>query len=412
MEERRRCLATTKQGKRCKRFALEGTSYCPIHSDFLDKDGFLPVRRYLHRQEILKMLAEHGSSQGLDLSYTDISGVKLGLNATPMLDLNGVVFGKYGDVRSGVIAEQTMFQRTRLRCAKFTYAKLRNANFYKADLTEADLRFSDLSRAVLVDTVLMGANLFSALLQDANLLNADLRQADLYLARFSGKTNLRRESIGERILQEDLCAYKAFIERAILPDSQNDTEHHLEDRFLKAKRVYESLRLHFIENGYLSDATWAYLRERRMSKLWAGQQAKAAWQQKHRWKGIKLLVKWTSDWIVELLCDYGESAWRVIAWMLAILFVIGPTLITLLGGLNWTGHNQAVYLNLNRSWQRWSYAYLQYLLYMIDTLTTANFAELVPRTDAVRLLSGFMSMIGIFLTGLLGFVAGNRIRNP
>jgi hypothetical protein len=46
----------------------------------------------------------------------------------------------------------------------------------------------------------------------------------------------------------------------------------------------------------------------------------------------------------------------------------------------------------------------------MDTFATADFAELGPINDVVRLVSGFMAIVGIFLAGLLSFVACNRIR--
>ena len=94
----------------------------------------------------------------------------------------------------------------------------------------------------------------------------------------------------------------------------------------------------------------------------------------------------------------------------ATLFVIGPALISLLGGLEWTGDNRQIYQSLSTPFQRWAYAYFQHVLYMTDTFTTADFAQLEPANDLVRLVSGLMAMLGIFLAGLLGFVAGNRIR--
>ena len=48
---------------------------------------------------------------------------------------------------------------------------------------------------------------------------------------------------------------------------------------------------------------------------------------------------------------------------------------------------------------------------MVDVLATTSFAELEPKTDIVRFTSGMLSMFGIFLLGLLGFVAGNVIRH-
>jgi hypothetical protein len=96
--------------------------------------------------------------------------------------------------------------------------------------------------------------------------------------------------------------------------------------------------------------------------------------------------------------------------MVALLFAIGPVLVGLLGGLEWTENTRNAYFSRPTLWQRWLYIYFQHILYMVDTFTTADFAELGPANDVVRLFSGFMAIVGIFLAGLLGFVAGNRIR--
>ena len=138
----------------------------------------------------------------------------------------------------------------------------------------------------------------------------------------------------------------------------------------------------------------------------------AKWWSPQTWRFyFRHTAKWMTDWIVELVCGYGESVWRVLCSMGAILFIIGPATIWLLGGLDWTGENQQIYYTLTAPFKRRVYAYFQYVLYMVDTFTTADFAELKPVNDLVRLASGFIALVGIFLAGLLGFVAGNRIRH-
>jgi len=358
----------------------------------------------------MELVEERGSADGLDLSYTDLSGGRFGSGDTPMPPLDGAIFGRYGDVMSGATARDALFARASLRRTKWIYADLRRANFYVADLSEADLRFAELNDAIMVGARLIGANLHGSDLSNVVLRDADLRSSDLYLAKLSGRTDLRRANLGERILQEDAKAYADFVRRAVLPDSKNPLEHHLRNRLLKAMRVYEHLRIHFEENGNLDDAVWAYRRERRMRKLWKGQQAGESWNSRRYAQSIQLRASWAGDWLVEHLCDYGESVWRVLLWLLALLFVIGPAIIRLSGGLEWNRGNLGTYFSLETSWQRSLYGYLQYTLYMLDTITTANFSDLRPATDAVRLASGTMAMMGIFLTGLLGFVAGNRIR--
>ncbi len=365
----------------------------------------------MDRKDIIALIEQKSDEDELDLSFTDLSNAHLGSSAEQMPSLDGTIFGKYGDVRSGTYAENTLFQRTSLRKAKFTYAVLKGARFYKSDLTEADLRFADLTGAVLVEAVLVRANLFRAKFADTNLRGADLRGSDLYLASFSGQTELSKENIGEYLIQENEQEYKHFLEKAVLPTSLNSIENHLRDRFLKAVHIYQGLRTHFESNGKYNDAVWAFRKERRMRKKWNGQQSINLWKSEHRRASVQEFFNWLSDWIVELLCDYGESAWRVVGWILALILIIGPIIVSIFGGLDWTKTNQARYLSLDSTWRKAIYVYSQYLLHMLDTITTASFSELKPANDLVRLASGIMASAGILLVGLLGFVAGNRIRH-
>ena len=120
--------------------------------------------------------------------------------------------------------------------------------------------------------------------------------------------------------------------------------------------------------------------------------------------------KFSSDTFVELLCDYGESIWRVVGWMAILLFVVGPLLFSVLGGIVWSKELSKEYFALS-DLPRFLLWYRVYLLYTLDTMTTANFSGLLPVNDSVKLCSGMFAIIGVFLAGLLGFVAGNRIRH-
>ncbi len=275
----------------------------------------------------------------------------------------------------------------------------------------SDLRFSDLTNARLGYANLSGANLFGTRLIDANMRDVNLHGADLFRAVLSGRTELTRENIGESILQEDENEYREFIKRNILADSKNPLEHHLNDRFYKAVRIYETLRVHFEANGNTSDANWAYLKERRMKKKWNGALSSELWHQKDWKKSFVLRIRWIGDWFVELLCDYGESVSRVVGWLMALIFFIGPLSLSLSGRFDWNDTNARIYYSLEDGLPRFLYSYFQYLLYTLDTITTANFSVLRPVYDLTRLLSAVMASIGIILLGLLGFVTGNRIRH-
>ena len=130
------------------------------------------------------------------------------------------------------------------------------------------------------------------------------------------------------------------------------------------------------------------------------------------WAWLKLLA-------ADLLCKFGESISRVLGWMFLLLFIAGPALLLILGGLslpsadpNLNGLSTCpVNLDLSRFWQAFSTSYFEYILYMFDTFTTSNFSPHEPATKCGALASSFIAMLGIFLAGLLGFVTGNRLRN-
>jgi hypothetical protein len=55
---------------------------------------------------------------------------------------------------------------------------------------------------------------------------------------------------------------------------------------------------------------------------------------------------------------------------------------------------------------------LDLAIFSLLALTTSGspVVGLLPRDEAVHALTGIEALLGIFLTGLLGFVAGHRIR--
>jgi len=120
-------------------------------------------------------------------------------------------------------------------------------------------------------------------------------------------------------------------------------------------------------------------------------------------------VKAGGDLGIEYVCDYGESIPRVLLSIGLVILVAGPVILGTPGLLHWPKANPDTFFDLSVP-QPYGYAYVQQILYVLDAFTTANFAELQPVSAVARLLSALLALIGVFLTGLLGFVVGNRIR--
>jgi len=258
-----------------------------------------------------------------------------------------------------------------LQSADLRQANLRGAYLWLADLQGADLRHANLQRAKLICANLQGADLWHADLQRADLRDARLQGVDLSSAKlthchfngaFLDRTRLRREQLGGAVAEE------------------------LDGDYRGAKIAYLGLKQNFSELGDYAASSWAYRKERRMEKreaLKAGRYAKAL-----------------GDQIVELVCDYGEGFWRVLV-CLALLW-LGLALIY---GI--TGHVLAdrgpVYSTTRNPFDLLSFS--------LATMVTLEAPGLhVHASLLMRILMPLQAALGIFFLGLLGFVAGNRIR--
>ena len=142
-----------------------------------------------------------------------------------------------------------------------------------------------------------------------------------------------------------------------------------------------------------------------MEKLAALRKAKDAWQE-HDWKGaIPRYAKVAGDQFVEWLCDYGEGLGRVAGSLIAV-WVAFALIYGLIAGVwgPWqdTGSGKIRYITRNL---------IDLLAFSLGAMTTLEPVGLEARPIlAMRILMPLEALLGIFFTGLLGFVAGKRIR--
>jgi len=326
------------------------------------------------RKEILELIQENGGPEGLDLSGKDLSGI----------DLSGGV----------------TLQGANLQGANLRHANLQGANLRHAELQGAILWGADLQGASLWNTCFRGADLRSADFQGSTLAHTHLQGAHLCYSNFE-----KADLFGPGRNLEGAYFYSVFLDDTRMRREQLGEEIGEEKakRYGKAREAYLALKNNFAEIGRHNDAAWAYRKERRMEKLAAFQKAKQAWQE-HDWKGaLRRYAKVAGDQLVEWACDYGESVPRVLCSLLAIY-----VLFTLIYGLTWSvirvhATPTAIIREPTRN-------LVDLARFSLGAMTTMDLTGLEPRNGLVELLAGVEALLGIALTGLLGFVAGNRIR--
>jgi uncharacterized protein YjbI with pentapeptide repeats len=269
-----------------------------------------------------------------------------------------------------------------LKGSVFTEAAGEGADFTGADLRGAAMAKSNFARGKFAGADFRGANvaginLREAVLRDAKLQELDLSGSDLTAAHFSGaaldRTRMRRGQIGEAVGEE------------------------LAGDWEGAAQAYLALERNFAALDDAGAASWAYRRRRRMEKRTALKLARLRHDQGHLRAALPYYAKAGRFQLVEWLCDYGESPSRVLLSLLAVYLLFFAAYLAL-GGVRDVGS-----FRVSRN-------PLDVASFTLTAMTGRMSTRLVPSHAYVETLMSLQSLLGIALTGLLGFVIGNRIR--
>ncbi len=378
---------------------------------------------------------EHGTTdlrradlRGASLRRANLQGVRLEQGQFGGADLAGVNFR--GAILSeadftGAMLEEANLQGASLRfaCLKESVAegaRLQRADLWGAQCMGADLVGANLEGAILEEANLervdlRRANLRGAVLRRASLRGANLEGADLQGATLTG-ADLEGAFLREARLQElDLSHCRlthvhlsdAWLDRTRLRDDQLDgvIGEELAGEYELARRGYLALERNFEVLGDPDAAGWAYRRKRRMQKRDNLRRATVAWGEGRPLLVARYGLRYAGDQLVEWVCDYGESIPRVLMSLVAA-YLIFLALYAATGTVARVVPEDAGSVKVSTR------AVGDVALFSLTAMTAPGNPPpyLAPANEVGYVLASVQALVSIFLTGLLGFVAGNRIR--
>ena len=166
----------------------------------------------LIREDVIKLIEEHGEPEGLDLSDRNLKGIDLSGELGQLLNLQDINLSGT-DLQEADLSRANLggvdFGSANLRQVNLSGSDLKGAYFIEADLFGAILSGADLRRAYFNEADLSGADLSGAILSgayfsEANLSDVDFSDADIIQADFTEAILRRSNFRGVHLNASDL----------------------------------------------------------------------------------------------------------------------------------------------------------------------------------------------------------------
>lgn len=363
----------------------------------------------LRDANLQRALLESANLEGADLAGANLQEALLSganLQGAMLEDANFRKAGmRFADLSKAALENATL-ARADLWGARLEKIEAANANLRGAHLEEANLQGADLTAADLSQAVLRKANLQNAKLQSVKLTGALLRNANLEGAVLKN-TRLEGMDLSECKLTHIHLA-GTHLDQAQFSVKQlgGAIGEELTANFEAAASAYLALEQNFNRRGDLDSASWAYRKKRRMQKCATRRLAGRAFAKGRWFSGVRNSLKSAGDQLAEWVCDYGESVPRIIISLLALML-----LFMAIYGV--TGSVVRIEQAPNGGIVRVTTRSLSDLALFSTSMMLAKdttHVGLAPRGELTFLLTNAQTFLGLFLSGLLGFVLGHRLR--
>ena len=321
----------------------------------------------MEREELLKLIATK------NIVGIDLSGERL-----EKIDFTGCTLERVNF--KGCEMVHCRFRNAKISWSDFRYAEIQHGTFEGAQID-----FCDFYRAFIDGVVIFSGS---------SIANCSLNKTYLGDCAIIRKENLR----DNRKLQQNKEEYRKFLvdwhtygtgERTNDLNVKSDwsPQAAVDARWADAEVIYKNFNALWSGKGYIADGNWAYVQGKRMER----------WRMisQMRDKSLNWLKKGANIWHIctnfmsDLFFGYGESMTKMILTYILTVFLFA-----------WA-------FTENVSLLEYSQAFAISLKNMVG-MDSDILQDVSPLVDMLNVVQ---TTIGILLTGIFGFILGNKIRN-
>lgn len=307
--------------------------------------------------------------QGLDFSKQDLKGFDFSEAELVSCNFDGadISFANF---------KKTSLSNCRFRGAKISMCDFRYAQFEAGTFEDARIDSCDFYRAFF-DGVILFSN--------AKLSNCSFNKTYFGDSAFIKKENL----VNGKIIQQDKEAWRKFLvdcHKQRTNDQGKASEWNpseaVKHRWGEAEEIYKNFNALWTGRGFIADGNWAYVQGRRMELRRMCVDLREKFSLRTAWKII-------TNFLSDLLFGYGESMTKMVFTYILTVFLFAWMFHSNISLLE---YGQAVAVSLKN-------------MAGMDSEVLSNVSPFVDMLNVVQ------TTIGIILTGIFGFILGNKIRN-
>jgi len=294
-------------------------------------------------------------------------------------------------------------QLTQLEAVSFARCELTKSRFRNTRLQQCDLRYAEFNSGTFEKAQLDFCDLYRTFFIGIIIFRqTQIKNCSLKYAFFDEGAYIRRDNLaGGRILQQNAKAYRSFLidwHKSGLGTRKNDQgkvsdwspQQALKSRFEDAEEIYKTLNGLWQSKGFYTDANWAYVMGKKMElyRMIADLRYRRDMSVFSIGKNI-IRILWNA--FTFIFFGYGESLTKMVLTYLLTVIIFAY-----------------FYMNSPETGIAEYFTALAVSFKNMVAMTPDHLKELTPFIDLLNLLQ---TSIGILLTGIFGFILGNKIRN-
>lgn len=287
-----------------------------------------------------------------------------------------------------------------LQSVSFKKAELNNCRFRYANISWSDFRYARINQATFEDAIVDFCDFYRCFFEGVVLFkHSSFSNCSLFNAYFGDGANIRRDNLRNgRIVQQDKQVYTKFLvdwhnygtgvrtnDRREVSEWSPDAA--INARWADAEDIYKTLNGLWAGKGYIADANWAYVQGRRMERR--RMMAEMTDPKVKTNKKIGNVWHILTNSLSDLLFGYGENMFKMIVTYIVTVFIFAFIFKSEVSPLQ----------------------YLEALGISLKNMAGMDSEVLRDVSPLVDMLNLVQTTIGILLTGIFGFILGNKIRN-